>query len=107
MAQQPAMNCMHTCSSIYTLSGSVAYEYRKPQSMTHQILRRQLDGPILPSQGCFLPVTSRASPGCRLRRGTADVTTVIMLSAHFAGRDAYKAPEGREQLSSFLGEPSP
>ena len=76
--------------------------------MTRQILCRQVSGPIVPYQGCFLPATSRASPGCWLRRGSAgaDATTVIVLSAHFAGSNASRAPEGHEQLSSLMSESS-
>ena len=62
---------------------------------------------MVPSQGCFLPATSRASPDYRLRHGTADVTTVIVLSTHFAGRDAFRASEGHSQLSSFMGKSIP
>ena len=74
--------------------------------MTRQILCRQVSGPIGPCQGCFLPAISRASPGCRLRRGRAgaDATTVMVLSAHFAGNNASRAPEGHEQLSSLMSE---
>ncbi|CAK0774353.1 hypothetical protein CVIRNUC_004160 [Coccomyxa viridis] len=79
-------------------------QLRGPLSTTTAIMQRQVSGPIGPCQGCLLPAISRASLGCRLRRGGAgaDATTVVVLSAHFAGSNASRAPEGHEQLSSLM-----